>query len=230
MGLILAAVLVLATLVVGGTTVISKLGKHPTKVNTGTATSPTPSPTGETYFQYSNDQFQFTMDRPSDWTTRVLSHPDPKVALVLGPPSPYPNNDVVLIQFVPLTGAIYGSSDLGIFKTSLLQNLGQDVNIVSQNPVAISGLPGWHFTWDAPLTNPTTYFDGYYLLDGTRFVQLLLQIQPPSDSASENALGPVFTHMAQSFLSYAPIPAPTQTATPATTGTATPSAPPSGKG
>ena len=229
-GVILVAVLVLATLAIGGATVISKLGKHTAKGNLGTPASPTPSPTGETYFTYSNDQFQFSIDRPNDWTTRVLNTPDPKVALVLGPPSPFPQNDIMVIRFVPLSGGIYGTSALGPFKDTIVQNLGPDVNMVSQNPGSIAGLPGWNFTWDTPKNQPKTFYDGWYLLDGVRFVELLFQIQPPTDSASENALVPIFEHMVKSFVSYAPIPQPTETATPATTGTATPKASPSGSG
>lgn len=223
-GLILVAIIILATLVVGGTTVISRLGKHAGKGHPAASGTPTPTPSGDQYFTYNNDAFQFSMDRPNDWTTRVLSTPDPKVALVLGPPSPFPQNDIMLVRFVPLTGGIFGTSALGPFKQVILQELGADINLVSQNPESVNGLPGWNFTWATPTVQPKTFYDGWYLLDGTRFVELLLQIQPASDNASENALVPIFEHMVKSFLSFAPIPQPTETATPATTGTATPSA------
>jgi len=227
-GAILVGVLILATVVVGGSTVISRLGKH-TKAKTGSPTaSPSPGASGaESYFSYSNDQFQFSIDRPNDWTTRVLQSPDPYTAIVLGPPSPYPQNDVMVIRIVPLSGAIFGTSALGPFKDKIVQSLGPDVNMVSQNPESIAGLPGWNFTWDTPKDQPVSFYDGWYLLDGIRYIEMLLQIQPPSDTASENVLIPVFEHMAKSFISYAPIPQPTETATPATTGTATPKVTPS---
>ncbi|HWD09299.1 MAG TPA: hypothetical protein VHA57_09410 [Actinomycetota bacterium] len=236
-GIILAAVLILAAVVVGGITAVGHLGGKGANVATGTSPSPSPSPSpgAETYYTYNNAGDQYSVDRPSDWTERVLDKNvqpaangtcfSPCISLVIGPPEPYPNGDYIAILIAPM-GQVYGQNDLNSFKSLIQQNyITSNANIIGEGLTASRNLPGWNFIWTAPGVSPTVTSDAYFLMDGDHMVIIQLQIQPPGDTQSFSALQPVLMDMARSYTSYYPIPsaAPaTSTASPAPTSTASP--------
>lgn len=236
-GIILAAVLILAAVVVGGITAVGHLGGKGKNVATGSSpsSSPSASPGAETYYTYNNSGDQYSIDRPSDWTERVLDKNiqpaangtcySPCISLVIGPPEPYPNSDYIAILVAPM-GQVYGQNDLNSFKSLIQQNyITSNANIIGEGLTASRNLPGWNFIWTAPGVSPTVTSDAYFLMDGDHMVIVQLQIQPPGDTQSFSALQPVLMDMARSYTSYYPIPstAPaTSTASPAPTSTASP--------
>ncbi|HMC52629.1 MAG TPA: hypothetical protein VKI64_07700, partial [Acidimicrobiales bacterium] len=122
----------------------------------------------------------------------------------------------VTIHKLPLPLA---NKDVAPFKDFILQLLGSDLNIIEQSPSpVINGHAGYYFVWSYAKVAPTTLHSAYYLIDGDRFVNILLQIEPPTDSTSLANLSPIFQSMAQSFKSYHVTPTPTSTVT----GTAKP--------
>jgi hypothetical protein len=219
-GLILVGLLILATIVVGGITVISKLHNKSTNVTTGASPTPTSATPGIVYFKYSDPKNQFSIDRPADWTARTLDQPDPHVVLLIGPPtSAYSVEDFVSVQIHPLPMRL-GAGDLVPFKESIqqgLQNQGDNIIDFSPTPV-IDGMVGWYFLYTYPGTNPPTgLHSSYYLIDGDREILLTLQVQPYNDNVGFTALYPIFQHMAQSLVSFYTLPSPAASTAPTPT-------------
>ena len=231
-GIILVGLLILATLGVGGYTVIVGM-RNRNNNNAGTSATGNPSPTASggpsvVYFKYSDPKFEFSIDRPADWTSRVLDVPDPAIALILGPQPPYSVQDSVSVQFHQLPIPL-GPGDLVPFKDSIRQGLeahGDNIVDFSPTPV-VNGMVGYYFLYTFPGSNPPTGLHAaYYLLNGDREILITLQIEPYNDTAGFQALYPIFQHMAQSVVSFhvppSAGPRPTGTATTVPTATATP--------
>ena len=142
---------------------------------------------------------------------RSLASPDANIAMIVGPDAPYPIADFVAVTIHKLPFPL-ANKDVVQFKDFVLQLLGNDLNLIGQNPSpTINGHAGYFFVWSFPKAAPTTLHEAYYLIDGDRFVTILLQIEPPTDSTSLSNLLPVFQQMAQSFKSYHVTPSPTPT-------------------
>ena len=155
---------------------------------------------------------------------RALASPDPNIAMIVGPDAPYPTADFVAVTIHKLPIPL-ANKDVAPFKDFILQLLGSDLNIIEQTPSpVINGHAGYYFVWSYPKAAPTTLHSAYYLIDGDRFVNILLQIEPPTDSTSLANLSPVFQQMAQSFRSYHVTPTPTSVTRPTSTTTPQPSA------
>ena len=217
-GIALVALLILATIGVGGYAVFR--GK-PSATTPGSTPTPTGSP-GESYYTWGDAKFQISVDRPNDWTTRITdANSNPSVALVIGPPDPYPSADLVSVQVVQLNQTL-GAQALVQFKNYLLDHwVGHDNTIFTQDLAPVTGgMPGWYFLWTAPAANPTVLHAGYYFLDGNRMIAIVLQIEPANDQNSLTNLLPVFQHVAQSLVSYYVIPS-AGTASPAPAATTT---------
>lgn len=232
-GIILAAVLILATVVVGGITVVGNLGGkgNPSKARK----SPSPSPGSQQYYSYNDTADQFSLDRPTDWTERILTNstpPDangkcyaPCIALTIGPPEPYPNADYVAVFVQPLPH-VYTQNDLNSFKTAIQDNyITTNSNIIGFGLTASRNLPGWEFQWTSPGVSPTVVNNAYFFLDGDHMIVVQLQVQPPGDTQSLGTLTPIWSHIGQTLSSFYPIPSaapatsspPTSTATPTST-------------
>jgi hypothetical protein len=207
-GLILVAVLILATIGVGGYTVISHLtGKGGGTPTVATTATPTPTASGEGYYTYNDSKNQFSIDVPTDWSQRIqTASPNPNIFLLVGPPAPYPNEDYVAVGIFPLP-QVLNAGDMIPFKTYIVNNfLTADANIASQNPVTSRNLAGWAFVWSAPSAKPTVISGAYFLMDGDRMIVVELQVQPATDTQSFLSLTPTWNHMASTLTSYYPIP------------------------
>jgi hypothetical protein len=157
---------------------------------------------------------------------RGLVSPDPNIVMIVGPDAPYPIADFVAVTMHRLPFAL-GNKDVVQFKDFILQLLGNDLNLIGQNPSpTINGHAGYFFVWSYPKAAPTTLHEAYYLIDGDRFVTILLQIEPATDSTSLANLSPVFQQVAQSFKSYHVTPTPTSSVTATVKPPASPSAKP----
>jgi hypothetical protein len=229
-GILVLVVIVLATVGVlgfaairSGSTNVDTTGTGSGSTSTATATA-TPTPTsGPKFITYNDPVNEFSIPRPQDWVARGLASPDANIAMIVGPDAPYPIADFVAVTVHKLPFAL-GNQDLAPFKDFILELLGSDINLIGQNPSpAIDGHAGYFFTWSYPKTAPTTLHQAYYLIDGDRFVTILLQIEPPTDSNSLSNLSPTFQSMAQGFKSYHKTPSPTATVTSPATATSTPS-------
>jgi hypothetical protein len=192
---------------------------NPSPAASATSPSASPTPTGITVQDPVNE---FSISRPQGWVARALASPDPNIAMIIGPDAPYPIADFVAVTIhklpFPLT-----NNDVAPFKDFILQLLGSDLNIIEQTPSpVINGHAGYYFVWSYPKATPTTLHSAYYLIDGDRFVSILLQIEPPTDSTSLANLSPIFQQMAQSFHSYHVTPTKSSTPTSTVTGSATP--------
>jgi hypothetical protein len=205
-GLILVAALILATIGVGGYTVISHLTGKGTPNVSATAT-PTPSASAEPYYTYNDSKNQFSIDVPTDWSQRIqTASPNPNIYLLVGPPAPYPNEDYVAVGIFRLP-QVLNAGDMIPFKTYIVNNfLTADANIASQNPVTSRNLAGWAFVWSAPSAKPTVISGAYFLMDGDRMIVVELQVQPATDTQSFLSLTPIWNHMAASLTSFYPIP------------------------
>ena len=193
-----------------------------TETPSSTAT-PSVSPSGPSYITYNDPVNQFSIPRPQDWVARGLASPDANIAMIVGPDAPYPIADFVAVTIHKLPFAL-SNADLSPFKDFILELLGSDINLIGQIPSPIvDGHAGYFFTWSYPKAAPTTLHQAYYLIDGDRFITILLQIEPPTDGNSLAALSPTFQHMASGFKSFHVTPSPTSTPT-SPTATATPTA------
>ena len=216
-GILVVGLLLLGTLFVAASTLIRRHNPSPT---------PNPSPTsGQAFFTHSDPKYEYSIKRPEGWNTRNLTEANVNIALVVGPDPPYPVDDVIAVEFHPLE-KYYAPTALVPFKEAILNQLGSNVNIVTQNPSpVISGLVGYYFVWTFPATNPKGLHAAYYLLDGDRYVTILLQVTPVDDTKSFENMLPIFQQMAQTFRSFHHAAAPTGTVTPA--GSPKPTASPS---
>ena len=168
---------------------------------------------GDTFITVQDPVNEFSISRPPTWVARALVSPDPNIAMTVGPDAPYPIADFVAVTIHRLPFPL-ANKDIGPFKDFVLQLMGSDLNIIGENPLPlIDGHAGYFFVWSYPKAAPTTLHEAYYLIDGDRFVSILLQIEPPTDSTSLANLSPVFQQMAQSFRSYHVTPTPTSTVT-----------------
>jgi len=225
-GILILALVLVAILGVAGWGIVGGRSTGPNGTNGNPApaastTSPSASPTA-TGITVQDPVNEFSISRPQGWVARALASPDPNIAMIVGPDAPYPIADFVAVTIhklpFPLT-----NNDVAPFKDFILQLLGNDLNIIQQSPSpVINGHAGYYFVWSYPKATPTTLHSAYYLIDGDRFVTILLQIEPATDSTSLANLAPVFQSMAQSFKSYHTTPSPTATVTSPTTSTGTP--------
>jgi hypothetical protein len=219
-GILILALVLVAILGVAGWGIVGgrSTGTNGTNTTNGTpapttsATSPSASPTANG-ITVQDPVNEFSISRPQGWVARGLASPDPNIAMIIGPDAPYPIADFVAVTIhklpFPLT-----NKDVAPFKDFILQLLGTDLNIIEQTPSPlINGHAGYYFVWSYPKAAPKTLHSAYYLIDGNRFVTILLQIEPPTDSTSLANLSPVFQQMAQSFKSYHVTPTPTSTVT-----------------
>jgi hypothetical protein len=222
-GILVLAVVILATIGVAGSAVIGGGSKGPANPSpTASETSPSASASGGGFITVQDPVNEFSISRPEGWVARGLVSPDPNIAMIVGPDAPYPNADFVAVTMHRLPFPL-ANKDVVQFKDFILQLLGSDLNLIGQNPSpTINGHAGYFFTWSYPKAAPTTLHQAYYLIDGDRFVTILLQIEPATDSTSLANLSPVFQSMAQSFKSYHTTPSPTATATSPTTSTSIP--------
>jgi hypothetical protein len=229
-GIILVVVLLVATLGFALVALVRGVRKPsangtPTESPGVTATvSSTPSPT-KTLIPMSDPRNEFSIDRPSDWEIRnVAPIPNNVLALAVGPPPPYPVDDLVTVEFEPLATAL-GPNALQPFGRLVRDTLEKGgASIVSQQPLVVHGLVAWYFVYGTPAssTNTGSLRAAYYLLDGDRIAKILLQVKPLTDQQGFLALGPVFQQMAGSFVSFHHAATPTSTATSPPTGTASP--------
>jgi hypothetical protein len=222
-GILVLGVVILATIGVAGSAVIGGSSKGPANPSPTTSqTSPSASPSGASFITVQDPVNQFSISRPDGWVARGLVSPDPNIAMIVGPDAPYPNADFVAVTIHKLPFPL-SNKDLQPFKDFIVQLLGSDINVITQAPSPIiNGHAGEFLTWSYPKAAPTTLHQAYYLIDGDRFVTILLQIEPATDSTSLANLSPVFQLMAQSFKSYHTTPSPTATVTSPTTSTSTP--------
>jgi hypothetical protein len=194
-GVLVVGLLLLGSLFVAGTTLIRRHGAPPTP-------APTPSASEQAYFLHSDPQHEYSIMRPEGWNTRNLATANPNIVLVVGPDPPFPVDDVVTVQIHPL-GRSYPATALLPFRDFIVQTLGSNVNLVTQEPSPIiDGLVGYYFVWTFPATSPQGLHAAYFLLDGDRYITILLQVQPATDTTSFTAMQPVFQHMAQTFKSF----------------------------
>lgn len=229
-GILVVALILVAALIFGGIAVVNHLGSTgPRQIGT----TPTPAASGSvSYINYDNALQQYTIDRPTTWTDRLLSGVTDTTdsIIAVGPPAPYPLQDLVVIQVIPLTRVMTGQ-DLNTFKTFIVsQVIGPTADIVSQNLAGIvNGMEGWTFTWSSADTanETTTLHNGYFLMDGDHMIAIILEVEPDSDTTSFLALNPIFLHMAQSIQSFYSPPSPTAGAGVTPTSTATPATSPS---
>jgi hypothetical protein len=227
-GILIVALVLVAILGVAGWGIVGgrSTGNNGTSGNpapSASATSPSASPTANG-ITVQDPVNEFSISRPQGWVARALASPDPNIAMIVGPDAPYPIADFVAVTIhklpFPLT-----NNDVAPFKDFILQLLGSDLNIIEQTPSpVINGHAGYYFVWSYPKAAPTTLHSAYYLIDGDRFVSILLQIEPPTDSTALANLSPIFQQMAQSFKSYHVTPTPTATTRPTATTTPQPSA------
>jgi hypothetical protein len=203
-GMLVVAIILVIALVYAGIAAINGLrGKNHVNATNSPTPTPTASPGGETYYSYSDAQHQYSFERPSDWTVRVLAGvTDTADTLAIGPPSPYPVSDLVAIQIQPLQTPV-SPSDLIPFKNAIEANyIGSDATLVSQAPTVVpGGMVGYTFEWSAPAANPIALHAAYFLLDTDRLIIIQLQVEPASDTTSFLALSPIFSHIASTFLS-----------------------------
>jgi hypothetical protein len=226
-GILVLVVVILATVGVlgyaairSGSTKVDTSGPTPTA--TATSPSPSPSASGPSFITYNDPVNEFSIPRPQDWVARGLASPDANIAMIVGPDAPYPIADFAAVTIHKLPFAL-SNQDLSPFKDFILELLGSDINLIGQNPSPfIDGHAGYFFTWSYPKASPTTLHVAYYLIDGDRFVTILLQIEPPTDTNSLSNLEPIFQKMAQGFKSYHKTPTPTATVTSPPTATGTP--------
>jgi hypothetical protein len=225
-GILVLALVIVAILGVAGWGIVggrskgtgTDNGAGPTPAASGTSPSASPA---ASFITVQDPVNEFSISRPQGWVARGLASPDPNIAMIVGPDAPYPIADFVAVTIhkLPLTLA---NKDVAPFKDFVLQLMGSDLNLIGQNPSPlINGHAGYFFVWSYPKAAPTTLHSAYYLIDGDRFISILLQIEPPTDSTSLANLSPIFQQMAQSFKSYHVTPTPTSTAT-APTSTARP--------
>jgi hypothetical protein len=221
--MLVLAVVILATIGVAGSAIIGGGGPKGAAGNPSpTASETSPSASAASFITVQDPVNEFSISRPQGWVARGLVSPDPNIAMIVGPDAPYPNADFVAVTMHRLPFPL-ANKDVVQFKDFILQLLGSDLNLIGQNPSpTINGHAGYFFTWSYPKAAPTTLHQAYYLIDGDRFVTILLQIEPPTDSTSLANLSPVFQSMAQSFKSYHTTPSPTATVTSPTTSTGTP--------
>jgi len=219
-GILIVALVIVAILGVAGWGIVGSRstgtsgtsGTNGSPAPPASATSPAAGPTANA-ITVQDPVNEFSISRPKGWVARALASPDPNIAMIIGPDAPYPIADFVAVTIhklpIPLT-----NRDVAPFKDFILQLLGSDLNIIEQTPSpVINGHAGYYFVWSYPKAAPTTLHSAYYLIDGDRFVNILLQIEPPTDSTSLANLSPVFQQMAQSFRSYHVTPTPTSTVT-----------------
>ncbi len=226
-GIVIVVIALLATVVVAGLAAIrgknpSTVGVTATETPSVAATSPSPTP-GTALFTVQDPTNQFSISRPQNWTARALTVPDKNIAMIIGPDAPYPQSDLVAVTFHQLPFPL-ANRDVLQFKDFILELIGTDANILSQSPSpTIDGHAGYSFTWTYPKAAPTTLHEAYYIIDGDRFVTILLQIEPPQDTNALSSLTPIFQNMAQTFKSFHITPTPTSTVTaPTSTSTPTP--------
>jgi hypothetical protein len=227
-GILILAVVILATIGVAGSAIIGGGGPKGAAVSPNpTASASSPAAASAAGFITVQDPVnEFSISRPQGWVARGLVSPDPNIAMIVGPDAPYPIADFVAVTMHKLPFPL-GNKDVVQFKDFILQLLGNDLNLIGQNPSpTINGHAGYFFVWSFPKAAPTTLHEAYYLIDGDRFVTILLQIEPATDSTSLANLSPVFQQVAQSFKSYHVTPTPTSTVT-APTSTSTPRPSPS---
>ena len=217
-GILILALVIVAILGVAGWGIVGGSSKgnnaNPPPTPTASATSPaaTASPTANA-ITVQDPVNEFSISRPQGWVARALASPDPNIAMIVGPDAPYPTADFVAVTIHKLPIPL-ANKDVAPFKDFILQLLGSDLNIIEQTPSpVINGHAGYYFVWSYPKVAPTTLHSAYYLIDGDRFVSILLQIEPPTDSTSLANLSPIFQQMAQSFKSYHVTPTPTATST-----------------
>jgi len=225
-GILLVALAILATLGIAGFAAL-RGRTHPGASDNGMGASvsptvtPSESPTGPAYFTFQDPVHEFSISRPQGWIARGLTTPDPNIAMVVGPDAPYPTADFVAVTFHNLPFTLR-NSDLLAFRDFLVNQLA-DTNIITFEPTPfIDGHAGYLFTTSSPKNAPETLHRTYVLIDGNRFVSIILQIEPTTDSTALSNLSPIFDAMAQSFKSYHVSPTPTSTATPAQTPAQTP--------
>jgi hypothetical protein len=214
-GILILAVVILATIGVAGSAIIGGGGPKGAAVNPNpTASASSPAAASAAGFITVQDPVnEFSISRPQGWVARGLVSPDPNIAMIVGPDAPYPIADFVAVTMHRLPFAL-GNKDVVQFKDFILQLLGSDLNLIGQNPSpTINGHAGYFFVWSYPKAAPTTLHEAYYLIDGDRFVTIVLQIEPATDSTSLANLSPVFQQVAQSFKSYHVTPTPTSTVT-----------------
>jgi hypothetical protein len=233
-GILLVVVAIVATLGIAGFAALR--GGHANNagnggINLGTSTptatdtsSPTASPSGPSYFTVQDTANEFSISRPQGWIARGLATPDPNIPFIVGPDAPYPSDDFVAVVIHPLPLTLT-NNDLVPFRDFLQGQLQPDNNIITFEPTPfIDGHAGYLFTTTNPKSAPTTLHRTYYLIDGNRYISIILQIEPPQDSNALENLSPIFDKMAQSFKSYHVSPTPTSTVTPAPSSTPTPTA------
>jgi hypothetical protein len=180
---------------------------------TPTASPTSPSANEASFITVQDPVNEFSISRPQGWVARGLVSPDPNIAMIVGPDAPYPIADFVAVTMHKLPFPL-NNKDVVQFKDFVLQLLGNDLNLIGQNPSpTINGHAGYFFVWSYPKAAPTTLHEAYYLIDGDRFVTILLQIEPATDSTSLANLAPVFQQVAQSFKSYHVTPTPTSSVT-----------------
>jgi hypothetical protein len=226
-GILVLAVVILATIGVAGSAIIGGGGSKGGGGNaTPTASETSPSASAASFITVQDPVNEFSISRPQGWVARGLASPDANIAMIVGPDAPYPIADFVAVTTHRLPFAL-ANKDVVQFKDFILQLLGSDINLIGQNPSPnINGHAGYFFVWSYPKAAPTTLHEAYYLIDGDRFVTILLQIEPATDSTSLANLSPVFQQVAQSFKSYHVTPTPTSTVK-APTSTSTPKPSPS---
>ena len=231
-GILLIVVAIVATLGIAGFAALrghvspnangGNGGGSATPAPTATDTSsPTASPSGPSYFTFQDPANEFSISRPQGWIARGLATQDPNIPFIVGPDAPYPPADFVAVVIHPLP-FVLRNSDLVAFKDFLVEQLSNEDNIITEEPSPyIDGHAGYLFTTSNPKSAPTTLHQTYYLIDGNRYISIILQIEPPTDSTALSNLAPIFQTMAQSFKSYHVSPTPTSTVTPAASATPT---------
>ena len=227
-GILLVVLALLGVVVVGGLAVFKSKTQSPAAVTATDTSSPPPSPSAssgaaaESYFTYSDPTNQFSILRPNSWSARGLTSPDPNIVMVIGPTNSYPSGDLIAVTIHQLPFTL-SPDQLAGFKDFIVGQLGTDLNMIQESPSpVIDGRVGYYFVWSNPKVNPTTVHAGYYLIDGDRFVNILLQIEPANDQVAFQNIVPIFQKVAQSLKSFH-TPSPTsKPLTPSATSTPSP--------